>query len=113
MKTVVVTGSSEGIGLGLAKELLKKGCSVVLASRTKSKLEAVSKELSAEFGSDKIMIQACDVAKFNEVEDLWKAAKDKFGTIDILPPKQVGHCLNSLKLEIKIVFKVKFHELPP
>ena len=83
MKTVVVTGSSEGIGLGLAKELLKKGCAVVLTSRTKAKLEAVSKDLSAEFGGDRVMIQACDVSKFDELEALWKAAKEKFGTIDI------------------------------
>ena len=83
MKTVIVTGSSEGIGLGLAKELLKKGCSVVLTSRTKAKLEAVYETLSKEYGSDKVMIQACNVSKIEEVQSLWDAAKAKFGTIDI------------------------------
>ncbi len=31
MKSVVITGSSKGIGLGLAKEFLKKGCSVMFS----------------------------------------------------------------------------------
>ena len=31
MKTVVITGSSKGIGLGLATEFLKRECSVVLS----------------------------------------------------------------------------------
>ncbi len=39
MKTVVVTGSSKGIGLGLASEFLKKGCNVVLSSFAKEEME--------------------------------------------------------------------------
>lgn len=33
-KTVVVTGSTRGIGLGLAKEFLKRGCNVVICGRS-------------------------------------------------------------------------------
>ena len=38
MKNVVITGSSTGIGLGLAKEFLKKGCNVALSSFAKEEL---------------------------------------------------------------------------
>ena len=39
MKTVVITGSSKGIGLGLATEFLKKGFSVVLSGRNEKNLQ--------------------------------------------------------------------------
>ncbi len=40
MKTVVITGSSKGIGLGLAEAFLERGCNVVLSSRTQAKISA-------------------------------------------------------------------------
>ena len=39
MKSVVITGSSRGIGLGIAREFLGKDCRVVLSARRKSKLD--------------------------------------------------------------------------
>ena len=35
MKTVVITGSTRGIGHGLAVEFLKRGCAVVISGRNK------------------------------------------------------------------------------
>ncbi|MFC1670466.1 SDR family NAD(P)-dependent oxidoreductase [Spirochaetota bacterium] len=83
MKSVVITGSSKGIGLGLAKEFLKAGCSVALSSFEKEDLEAVYNTLAKEYGDDKVAQYKCDVTKIDEVEGLWKEAKDKFGTVDI------------------------------
>jgi NAD(P)-dependent dehydrogenase (short-subunit alcohol dehydrogenase family) len=83
MKNVVITGSSTGIGLGLAKEFLKKGCNVALTSFAKDELAEAYEQVVGEFGADKVMSHACDVSIYEEVEGLWKAAKEKFGTIDI------------------------------
>ncbi|MBI5376677.1 MAG: SDR family NAD(P)-dependent oxidoreductase [Candidatus Schekmanbacteria bacterium] len=83
MKTVVVTGSTKGIGLGLAKEFLKRECSVTLSGRNKEKLEDEVKKLSKEFGQDRVLGQSCDVTDINEVRTLWNSAKQKFGKIDI------------------------------
>ena len=83
MKNVVITGSSTGIGLGLAKEFLKKGCNVALTSFAKEELAGAYEQVKAEFGEDKVMSYACDVSIYEEVEGLWKAAKEKFGNIDI------------------------------
>ena len=83
MKSVVITGSTKGIGLGLAKEFLKRGCSVVISARSKDKLEQEERKLKEEFDKDKVMGQTCDVTDFNQVRVLWNAAKQKFGKIDI------------------------------
>ena len=54
MKIVVITGSTKGIGHGLAREFLKRDCSVVISSRSKSKLEQVVADLRKEFGAERL-----------------------------------------------------------
>lgn len=83
MKTVVITGSSRGIGLGLAKEFLKRDCSVVISARSKDKLEQEVVNLGNEFGADRVMGKTCDMNNYEQVEALWNMAKEKFGKVDI------------------------------
>lgn len=83
MKTVVITGSSKGIGLGLAEAFLEKGCNVVLSSFAKSEMEAEHKRLSKKYGSERLAACACDVTDVKQLRQLWKTAKDTFGTVDI------------------------------
>ena len=52
MKTVVVTGSSKGIGLGLANEFLKKGCNVVLSSFAKDEMMHEYEKACAIYGKN-------------------------------------------------------------
>ncbi len=44
MKTAVITGSSRGIGFGLARELLRRGTNVVVTGRSQ---DAVDKALAS------------------------------------------------------------------
>ncbi len=83
MKSIVITGSSTGIGLGLVREFLKKECRVAMTSYAKAELDEALDDVVAEFGEDHIMSYPCDVSNIDEVQGLWKAAKEKFGNIDI------------------------------
>ena len=83
MKVVVITGSTRGIGLGLAREFLKRDCLVVISSRSTDKLEQVVTHLKETFGSDRVMGQTCDVTDSNRVQALWDSAQKKFGKVDI------------------------------
>ena len=83
MKTVVITGSNKGIGRGLAQEFLKRGYTVVISGRNPELLQQEVKKITGEFGGDKIMGHACDVTDFKQVQALWDAAKQAFGTVDI------------------------------
>jgi short-subunit dehydrogenase len=83
MKSVVITGSTKGIGLGLAKEFSKRECSVFLSGRNKDRLEQEVEELAESSGSDRVAGQGCDVTDINQVRSLWNAAAQKFGKVDI------------------------------
>lgn len=76
----VVTGGSRGIGLGIAKELLKEDFFVVLSAR-KTSDELI--ELQEKF-QNKILFVPCDISKIDEVENLVAVVKEKFGKIDLL-----------------------------
>ena len=45
MKTIVITGSTRGIGRGLADSFLERGCSVVISGRSQEAVDAVVAEL--------------------------------------------------------------------
>ena len=83
MKVAVITGSTRGIGLGLAVEFLKRGCPVVISGRSKDKLAKEVERLGERYGSDKVAGQPCDVTDVSQVQTLWNAAKKKFGRVDI------------------------------
>jgi NADP-dependent 3-hydroxy acid dehydrogenase YdfG len=83
MKTVVITGSSKGIGLGLAQHFLKSGHQVMLSSFAKQELESELKKAQEQYGAEKVAGCACDVTDIEQVQTLWKVAVDNFGTVDI------------------------------
>ena len=81
-QVAIVTGSTMGIGLAIAKELAKEGCNIVISSRTKKDVEKASKEIQ-KLGVDAIGITA-DVSNPIDVRNLVKETMKKFGRIDIL-----------------------------
>lgn len=83
MRRIVVTGSTRGIGRGLAKELLARGCAVVLCGRDETRVAEVVATLANQFRSSRLYGQACDVTSLAQVEALWDCAVAEFGGVDI------------------------------
>jgi NAD(P)-dependent dehydrogenase (short-subunit alcohol dehydrogenase family) len=83
MKSVVITGSTKGIGSGMAYEFLKRGCSVLISSRSSAAVDAAVQAFAAEFGADRIAGLVCDVTDLRQVQALWDTAENKFGKVDI------------------------------
>ncbi|HSW57079.1 MAG TPA: SDR family oxidoreductase [Dehalococcoidales bacterium] len=81
-KTAVVTGSSGGIGKGVAIALAKEGVDIVLASRNVPNMELVKKEIES-LGQRAIVVK-CDVSKDEDVFKMKDIALEAFGNIDIL-----------------------------
>jgi meso-butanediol dehydrogenase/(S,S)-butanediol dehydrogenase/diacetyl reductase len=79
-KTVVVTGASRGIGLGIAERFAEEGANLVLGDRDPGVEEAAEK--IRRFGTDALPA-ICDVTIKSEVESFYQKAADKFGTVDI------------------------------
>ena len=79
-RVAVVTGSTRGIGLGLARELLARGCAIVVCGRD----EAVITRAVDELGDPAHVLGVrCDVSVPAEVQALWDAAVARFGRVDI------------------------------
>ena len=82
-KTVLVTGSSRGIGKAIAFAFGRAGARVVLnASRSKDQLAEAKKELE-EMGVSCMAILA-DVSDYNACKDMFLQIQDAFGPVDIL-----------------------------
>lgn len=79
-KTVIVTGAGSGIGAGAAKRFAAEGANVVLAGRSRDKLEAIAAGLEP----DRVLVQTCDVSDESQVAALMAAAAGRFGGIDVL-----------------------------
>lgn len=82
-KVVVVTGSSRGIGRGIALEFGREGASVVV--NYNSNADAADEVVDAieAMGSQAIAVQA-DVSDFSEAEKLIKSALDEFDDLQVL-----------------------------
>jgi chlorophyll(ide) b reductase len=78
---VVITGSTKGIGLALAREHLKLGDNVLICSRTEEAVDATVKNLKGEFPSCKIFGTAVDVSDADSVEALAQFARTSFGEV--------------------------------
>ncbi|MBZ0308797.1 MAG: SDR family oxidoreductase [Anaerolineae bacterium] len=83
MKSIVITGSTRGIGLGLAHEFLVRGCAVTVSGRSQASVDKAVATLSAKHGDDRLLGQPCDVGQFDQVQALWDAAQTRFGKVDI------------------------------
>ena len=68
MKTVVITGSTRGIGYAMAKEFLKRDCRVVLSGRGETLRKSAQEELKAFEG--KYCYVSCDVQRKSDLEKL-------------------------------------------
>jgi NAD(P)-dependent dehydrogenase (short-subunit alcohol dehydrogenase family) len=80
---VVVTGSTKGIGYGLAREFAKRGHAVVVSSRGQAAVDRAVAELRREVPQGRFEGKACDVADYAQVQALWDAAAAALGRVDI------------------------------
>jgi NAD(P)-dependent dehydrogenase (short-subunit alcohol dehydrogenase family) len=82
VKHVVITGSTRGIGFGLALEFLKAGCKVTINGKSQ---ESIDHALNRLKGKDSSLVHgyAASVEERKNLENLWNFAEQQFGKIDI------------------------------
>lgn len=82
-KTAVITGSTRGIGLGLAKAFLARGCSVMISGRKREDVERTLVALRQQYPAQCIAGYACDVRDPSQLDSLWHASLTTFGRVAI------------------------------
>jgi len=81
-KKVLITGSSSGLGLAVAKQLAQLGAEVIMAVR--SGIPERGEEVKKASGSNKIKMLQVDLSDFNSIKNLISEVKSKIGKIDVL-----------------------------
>jgi NAD(P)-dependent dehydrogenase (short-subunit alcohol dehydrogenase family) len=79
--TVVITGASRGIGLGLAEAFLEEGYNVVGTGRSAERLQAAAARLGA---GERFLGVAGDVGKPESARKVFEQAIAKYGQVDVL-----------------------------
>jgi 3-hydroxybutyrate dehydrogenase len=83
-KTALVTGSTSGIGLGIATRLAAEGANIILNGFGDAKeIEAIRKELTVKNGVA-VVYDGADMSKGDAIAAMMKSAIAEFGAIDIL-----------------------------
>jgi len=79
-KTIIITGASSGIGLETAEFFYELGCNVVFVGGRKKPPTYVPED------SPRALLLQCDISSWDSQVDMFTAAIEKFGQIDIVCP---------------------------
>jgi 3-oxoacyl-[acyl-carrier protein] reductase len=80
-RVALVAGSSQGIGLAVARALLKEGARVVMTGRDGARLRAAVESTEA---GDSVLGVAADLADGEAIASVLRQVRDRWGTLDVL-----------------------------
>jgi 3-oxoacyl-[acyl-carrier protein] reductase len=87
-RVALITGGSQGIGKGIAEVFTNQGAKVIIISRTKTKLENVTEEISRNGGHIRYMV--ADITKANDMKKVVDKIVKQYGRLDILIHNAAG-----------------------
>jgi len=110
-RVAVVTGASRGIGEAIADALAEEGCRLVLAARSKDRLEEVAGGLRQRYGVEVLTVPT-DMSDEGQARRLIETAAGHFGGVDILVNNAgmgIYGAVDELHLDdLRNVFEVNF-----
>ena len=83
--SVIITGATQGIGYGYAREFLQRGHHVMICGREPVRVaEAVARLKAQCQAGERVDGAACDTSDLAALQALWDRAVSRFGRVDIL-----------------------------
>lgn len=83
-KVAIITGSSSGIGFSIAKCFVKEGANVVICGLNLEDAKDAENKIKNEYPNANILAVKLNIINTEEIKEVFKTAKEKFGKIDIL-----------------------------
>ena len=83
-KTILITGSTDGIGFQTAKRLVKEGHNVLIHGRSSQKVKDVETKLKSELNGGTIDSCVADLSNISDVKVLVNEIKQKYTNLDVL-----------------------------
>ncbi|MEZ4944954.1 MAG: SDR family oxidoreductase [Cyclobacteriaceae bacterium] len=115
-KTIIITGGGTGLGKSMGKYMLELGANLVITSRKEDVLNSTSEELMKLTGG-KVLPVACDVRKYEEIQNVIKKTEEEFGQIHgvlnnaagnfISPTERLSH--RAFDIVVDIVLKGTYY----
>jgi len=84
MKTILITGSTDGIGMQTALELAQMGNEVIVHGKNKNRGREVVDNIKRLSNNDAVHYLNADFTDFNEIRKLADAIKSSFTKLDVL-----------------------------
>ncbi|WP_372719824.1 SDR family NAD(P)-dependent oxidoreductase, partial [Novipirellula sp.] len=107
MKTILLTGATDGIGLATAKMLISLGHLVLLHGRNREKLDQVIESLGSTYPDAKVNGFVADLSSMTEVESLAKSVLERYDRLDVLINNagvfKVSDSMTAEKLDVRFV----------
>ena len=83
-KTILITGSTDGIGLETARMLVSQGHHILLHGRNPAKLKEVERTLSSLLDGGRVESYVSDLSRMSDVEALGKEVTERHTQLDVL-----------------------------
>jgi NAD(P)-dependent dehydrogenase (short-subunit alcohol dehydrogenase family) len=83
-KTVLITGSTDGIGKQTALELAEMGARVILHGRNRAKVKPVLQEIEQKTGNDKLDFFIADLSSLEQIRSMGAEIRRKCSRLDVL-----------------------------
>jgi NAD(P)-dependent dehydrogenase (short-subunit alcohol dehydrogenase family) len=83
-KSILITGSSKGIGKSIAHQSALMGAKVIISSRKQDACEATAKEINDDIGKEVAFPIACNIAEDEQLKYLVDKTIETLGSIDTL-----------------------------
>lgn len=120
-RSAVITGSSMGLGLAMAKEFASSGADVAILARRPEVLEQARETVSALAQGGRVATFVCDVSKPDDIKRTYDGVVRAFGKVDILinnagqsramPSEQITDEIWHEDLELKLFAAIRFVRL--
>jgi len=83
-KTIMITGSTDGIGKQAALELSELGARVILHGRNRSKVKQVLQEIEQKTDNDKLDFFMADLSSLQQIRRMSAEIRRKYSRLDVL-----------------------------